>query len=254
MTAYQYADTIRLCAARSLRAAMTDIAEAFAARTGLGVNGKFGPSVVLEQEIAGGAEADVFAAANMGYPRMLNTAGKSGPVFLFTRNKLCALVKPGLAVDSKSVVDRMLDPSIKLGTSTPNSDPSGDYAFEIFRRIDAIRPGAGAILEQKALRLTGAAISAVPPRGHSVHGWHIDEGRADIFLAYFTSAAEAQDEHPNQQIVALPPALAVGGDYGLTVVKGAPPEANQFARFILSSTGQRILTGFGFEPGSPGAP
>jgi molybdate transport system substrate-binding protein len=28
----------------------------------------------------------------------------------------------------------MLDRGVKLGTSTPKADPSGDYAFEVFRK------------------------------------------------------------------------------------------------------------------------
>jgi molybdate transport system substrate-binding protein len=251
MTGPARADDVMLYAAGSLRAALTDIAKAFAAETGLRVQGKFGPSGVLEKEIAGGAAADVFASANMDYPNMLNRAGKSGPVIRFARNKLCALVKPGLKVDSDDLIDRMLDPSIKLGTSTPNSDPSGDYAFEVFRKIDAIRPGAGAKLEQKALKLTGSATSAAPPAGRSVYGWHIAEGRADIFLAYCTAAVEARQQNPEQQIVALPPMLAVGADYGLTVIKGSPPSAERFAQFILGPAGQKILTGHGFAPGQP---
>jgi molybdate transport system substrate-binding protein len=242
------AHDIQLYAAGSLRAAMTDIAKAFAAKTGFRIKGKFGPSGLLEKEIADGARADVFASANMEYPRLLNSANKSGPVTCFARNKLCALVKPEIKADSKNLVDRMLDPAIKLGTSTPNSDPSGDYAFEVFRKVEAIRPGAGAILEQKALRLTGNATSAVPPAGRSVYGWHIAEGRADMFLAYCTAAAEAKKRYPEQHIVQLPQALAVGADYGLTVIKGAPPGAEKFAQYILSSAGQSVLIGYGFAP------
>ena len=251
MTGSARADDIALYAAGSLRAAMTDIAKAFAAETGLRVEGKFGPSGILEKEIADGAKADVFASANMDYPRMLNRADKSGPVVRFARNKLCALVKPGLKTDSENLIDRILDPSIKLGTSTPNSDPSGDYAFEVFRKIDAMRPSAGAILERKALKLTGTATCAVPPAGRSVYGWHIAEGHADIFLAYCTAAAEARLQYPAQQIVELPQTLAVGADYGLTVIKGAPPAAERFAQLILASAGQNILTGYGFAPGQP---
>ncbi len=249
MSTVARADDIQLYAAGSLRAAMTDIAKAFATKTGLQVQGKFGPSGLLEKEIADGAKADVFASANMEYPRMLNEAGKSGPVVRFARNKLCALVKPGLKVDSNNLIDVMLDPTIKLGTSTPNSDPSGDYAFEVFRKIDGIRPGAGAILEKKALKLTGSATSAVPPPGRSVYGWHIAEGRADIFLAYCTAAGEAKKQYPDQQIVQLPQSLAVGADYGLTVIKGVPSGADRFAQFILSFAGQDILIGYGFAPG-----
>jgi molybdenum ABC transporter molybdate-binding protein len=249
MSAVAHADEVHLYAAGSLRAALTGIGAAFTAKTMHRVVAKFGPSGVLEKEIAGGAKADVFASANMEYPQALNRSDKSGPVLRFARNKLCALVKPGLAVDSASLLDRMLDPAVKLGTSTPNSDPSGDYAFEVFRKAETIRPGARAALEHKALKLTGTAESAVPPTGRSVYGWHIAEDRADIFLAYCTAAAEARMQNRSQQIVQLPGALAVGADYGLTVINGAPPAAEQFAQFILSPAGQDILIGYGFAPG-----
>jgi ABC-type molybdate transport system substrate-binding protein len=160
------------------------------------------------------------------------------------------LVKPDLEVDRTNLIERMLDPTIKIGTSTPNSDPSGNYASAVFFKLDALKPGAGAILEKKALKLTGAADSAVPPAGRVAYGWHIAEGRADIFLVYRTAAAEAQQQYRSQQILELPPTLAVGAEYGLTVISGASPAAQQFADFILSSAGQDVLIGYGFEPGT----
>ena len=69
-------------------------------RRGIKVEAKYGPSGLLSDEIAGGAKAEVFASANMEHPQALATAGKSGPVVLFARNRLCALVQPGLAVDA----------------------------------------------------------------------------------------------------------------------------------------------------------
>ena len=243
------AEYVQLYAAGSLRAALTDVAKAFEDATGLQVQAKFGPSGLLKKEIADGAKADLFAAADMEYPQALSDANKSGPVVRFARNRLCALAKPGIKVDSSNLIDRMLDPEIKLGTSTPNSDPAGDYAFEVFRKVDAVRPGAGATLEHKALQLVGSASSAVPPRGRSVYGWHIAEGRADLFLAYCTATAEAQKQYPDQQVIELPRDIAVSADYGLTVMNGAPPFAEIFAKFILSPTGQNILIGYGFGPG-----
>jgi len=185
----------------------------------------------------------------MEHPQALRDEKKSGPVSRFARNTLCALVKPGLKVDSGSLLDRMLDPGIKLGTSTPKADPSGDYAFEAFRKAEAVKPGAQAILEKKALQLTGSANSATAPDGRTVYGWHITEARADIFLTYCTNALAAQKENPGQQIVQLPANLAVGADYGLTVVNGAPASAQQFADFILSPQGEKILASHGFTSG-----
>jgi molybdate transport system substrate-binding protein len=249
MSSSARAETVQLYAAGSLRSALTDVAKAFETETGNAVQAKYGPSGLLKDEIVGGAKADVFASANMEHPQALSFAKKSGPALLFARNQLCALVKPGLKVDSDTLLERMLDPAIKLGTSTPKADPSGDYAFEVFRKAKAIKPGAQAALEKKALQLMGGANSAVPPAGRLVYGWHIEEGRADIFLAYCTATRESQKQIPDLQIVDLPGNLAVGADYGLTVISGAPPAADRFAQFVVSPAGQKILTSHGFAPG-----
>jgi ABC-type molybdate transport system substrate-binding protein len=245
------ADTVSLFAAGSLRAALTDVAKAYETQSGHRVQMKFGPSGILKDEIAGGAKADVFASANMEHPQALHAAGKSGPVVLFARNRLCALVKPGLKVDSASLLERMLDPQIKLGTSTPKADPSGDYAFEVFRKAEALKPDARAGLEKKALQLTGNPSSAQPPQGRAVYGWHVAEGRADIFLAYCTATREAKAQNPDQQIVELPASLSVSADYGLTAISGAANPAQGFAQFVVSPAGQKILAGYGFAPGQP---
>jgi len=246
------ADTIQLDAAGSLRGALTDIAKAYESSTGGKVESKFGPSGILKTEIAGGAKADVFASANMEHPQALAAEKRSGPVVLFARNRLCALARPGLEVAPASLLDRMLDSSIKLGTSTPKADPSGDYAWEVFRKAEKIKPGASATLEKKALQLTGGPSSPPGPQGRSVYGELIAQGTVDIFLTYCTNALAAQRENPAQQIVPLPDALAVGADYGLTVINGASVTAYRFALFILSAEGQRTLAKHGFA--APGLP
>jgi molybdate transport system substrate-binding protein len=101
---------------------------------------------------------------------------------LFARNRLCALVRPGLALEPATLLDRMLDPNMKLATSTPRADPSGDYAWEVFRKADKLRPGAFAALEKKALQLVGGPNSPTAPPGRALYGMLMAEGKADIFL------------------------------------------------------------------------
>ena len=156
------------------------------------------------------------------------------------------MVKPGLAVGGENLLDRLLDPNIKVAISTPKADPSGDYAIEVFRKAGLIKPGVQVALEEKALQLVGSASSAKPPAGRTTYGWHVAEGHADIFLTYCTNAVAVQKENPGQQIVALSASLAVGADYGLTVISGAPPAAQRLADFIMC---QMILTDHGFATG-----
>jgi ABC-type molybdate transport system substrate-binding protein len=142
----------------------------------------------------------------------------------------------------------MLDPAVKLGTSTPKADPSGDYAFELFEKADRIRPGVGKALSAKALQLTGGPNSPPPPKGRSQYAEIVRGGQADIFLTYCTNALQAQAEVAGLQIVAIPEPLAVGADYGMTVIAGARPEATRFAEFVLSGKAQDILAKAGFTP------
>jgi molybdate transport system substrate-binding protein len=59
---------------------------------------------------------------------------------------------------------------------------------------------------------------------------------------------DANERMPGINTVELPPELAVSADYGLTVLKSASQErAAQFALFILSPTGQKILAEHGFD-------
>ena len=165
---------------------------------------------------------------------------------LFTRNRLCALVRPGLGVAPATLLDRLLDPAVRLGTSTPGADPSGDYAWMLFERAEALRPGSFAALAAKALTLTGGPHSPAPPTDRSVYGLLLEQGAADIFLTYQTNALVAQREVPALTILELPEALAVAADYGLAVLADARPQAAALARYILSPDGQTILARHGF--------
>lgn len=240
-------DRVRLLAAGSLRGAVGDVAAAFTRAYGVGVDLEFGASGTLRDRLDAGERGDVFASANMEHPLTLARRGKAGPVVLFARNELCALAQPGLTVTSGDLLERLLDPAVKVGTSTPSADPSGDYAWEVFRKAERIRPGSRALLERKALMLTGAPTSPRPPEGQSAYAWLMRERRADIFLTYCTNARFAAREVAGLQVIPLPSGLSVGADYGLTVLGAADPEwGPKLVLFILSPDGQAILARHGF--------
>lgn len=239
-------EPVRLYAAGSLRAAMSEVAAAFTKADGVAVRGEYGPSGLLRERIAKGEPAEVFASANMAHPQTLAASGKAAPVAMFARNRLCALAAPGVRVASETLLERMLDPKVKLGTSTPKADPSGDYAWELFERAEKVRPGAYQALSGKALKLTGGPDSPPPPKDRSVYAQVVASGQADIFLTYCTNAVGAKAEAPALQIISIPEELAVGADYGITVIGAARPEALRFAWFVLSAPGQEILQHHGF--------
>ena len=242
----QAADAIRVFAAGSLRAAMTELALAYSADASARPTFEFGASGLLRDRLVKGEPADVFASANLEHPRALVEAGLARVVVTFTRNRLCALASSRVTAGSDTLLDALLDPANRLGTSTPRADPSGDYAWQLFDKAEAIRPGARAILAGKARKLTGGPQTRPPPSDRSIYTMMVETGEADLFLTYCTNAALARRENPSLRVIDLPDTLAVGADYGIAVLNGAPASADAFVRFVLGSDGQRILAAHGF--------
>ena len=249
ITASAHAETIHLYAAGSLRAALTEVARAFEADSAgqHKVETTFGASGLLRERIESGAAAHVFTSADTGHPKRLTEQGLAAPpVRLFARNELCVLVREGLSVSSETLLDVLLDPKVRLGTSTPKADPSGDYAFALFAKAEALKAGAKAILESKALQLTGGPTSPKAPDGRSVYAWVLTSDQADIFLTYCTNALQAKTETPALCIVTIGKTLNVGADYGPITLRNGPAAAQDLATYILA-----ILLRHGFGPGNP---
>jgi molybdate transport system substrate-binding protein len=237
---------LRIYAAGSLSAAFDEMIAAFPAPSGSVVPPVFGPSGLLRKKIEAGASADLLASADMTQPRRLAQGHPDRSVILFTRNRLCALGRDSLGLTSDNLLDRLLDPSVRLATSTPGSDPSGDYTWAMFARAEVVHPGAQSVLQAKALKLVGGPESAplVPGRG-LVQGIFL-ANRADVLLSYCSGVGAVMREVPGLVSVALPPALSVGAAYGM-VALSANPLATRFALFVMSEQGQAILAKYGFD-------
>jgi molybdate transport system substrate-binding protein len=241
------AEPLRVYAAGSLTNAFTELVAAFPAAPGSIATPVFGPSGVLRERIEKGEPADLLASADMTQPRSLARAREGRFVAMFTRNRLCALGRGDLHLTSDTVLDRMLDPAVRVATSTPGADPGGDYAWAVFARAEAVHPGAQAILQQKALKLVGGPDSKplVPGRG-LVQGIFISHS-ADVMLGYCSSGEAVLRDLPDLVNVPLPATLTVGPAYGLVVLSDHPLAA-QFALYVLSEQGQAILQRHGFDP------
>ena len=185
---------VAVYAAGSLRSALTDVAQAFERASGHKVVLTFGASGLLRDRIRSGERADVFASANMEHPQALAALGWTERVDRFARNTMCVLARPEVDVSTGTVLHTMLDPKVRLGTSTPKADPSGDYAWQVFHKADVVRPGSFATLSAKAMQLTGGPQSPPPPRDRSVYGVLLAENRADVFLTYCTNAELSRKE------------------------------------------------------------
>jgi molybdate transport system substrate-binding protein len=244
------AEELTVYAAGSLRGALTRIAQDYETSPGgTQVRFVFGASGLLRERLQGGERADLFASANMAHPQALAAAGHAEPALRFTRNTMCALAAPAFGLQGRTLAERLLDPAVRVGTSTPKADPSGDYAFALFDRIEASGAGpagSAARLKAKALQLTGGPNSPPPPADRNVYGAIVAGGQADVFITYCTVAAVARREEPALQVLAIPDTINVAADYGFAVMRPANPAAQRFAQYLLSAPAQERLRALGF--------
>jgi ABC-type molybdate transport system substrate-binding protein len=241
------AEPLQIYAAGSLTAAFTDMMKAFPATEGDVAAPVFGPSGVLREKIEHGDRVDLFASPDMEQPRVLARSRSGSAVVMFTRNRLCALGRANLGLTSDNLLDKLLNPSIRLATSTPGADPGGDYAWAVFARAETVHPGAQAILQAKAKKLVGGPNTAPLVPGHgAVQGIFLSDA-ADVMLGYCSSSEAITRDVQGLVNIPLPPALTVGPAYGLIVLSDQPL-AVHFALFVLSEQGQAILRQHGFDP------
>ena len=242
------ADTLKVMGAGSLRAAMTDLLQHFPKQSDEVDTPEFGASGLMRQKIEGGEHADVFASADLEQPHKLAAGHPERLVILFAQNTLCALARPELGLNEANFLDRLLDPAVRIATSTPGSDPLGTYSWEVFARADAVKPGARATLEAKAKKLVGGG-EKTPPlvagKG-AVEGIFLSD-QADVMLIYCSAVAAVQKEVPTLTSVKLPSALAVQPADGL-VILDSKPVALRFVAFVMSEEGQATLQRHGLEP------
>ena len=159
------AEELHVLAAGSLREALGEIAGRYHKAAGVEITTDFGPSGVLRQRIEKEERADLLTSADLGHPLALLKEGLATRVAMFTRNRLCGFAKPKVGLTTANFIDRLLDPAVKLGTSTPKADPGGDYTWAMFHRIEALRPGSFATLDKKAQQIVGGPNNNAPVGG-----------------------------------------------------------------------------------------
>lgn len=239
------ADDHKVLAAGSLRLAVTEILEAYSTRSGTPFESLFGPSGKLRQLIEEGESFSLFLSASRKHTDALLDQGRVANSEPFTRNALCLMSAPGRTVEAADVVEVMLDPAVRLGTSTPKADPSGDYTWEMFRRIEDRQPGAFDKLDSKALQLTGGKVD--PSRKGLPYPDVFREDRADVFVSYCTNAVATAKEVPGLTYVRIPEEINVAAVYGIGLAPDADTATRGLADFILGPEGQEILERYGFK-------
>ncbi len=238
------AETIEIYAAGSLRTTVEALAKEAAPLFDIEVKSTFGGSGTLRQRIEGGEAPDLFLSADMGSPRKLADGGRTiVPAVAFARNRMCLVARQSVGVTPENLIDRMLAKDIRIRTSTPIADPGGDYAMAIFDRIDAVRPGAGQILRDKAQRLRDSLNTTPPTPAASL----FLSNQIDMMVSYCSGAPAIEKQVPGLTTIAIPPELEPQPVYGMAVLS-SKPSAMRLALFLLSEKGQAIVKSSGLLP------
>jgi molybdate transport system substrate-binding protein len=242
------ADTLKIIAAGSLRTAMTELLAHFPRQSDDVDTPEFGASGRMRQKIEGGAHVDVFASADVEQPHKMAEGHPERLVILFARNSLCAVSRPKLELKESNFLNRLLDPTVRVATSTPGSDPLGTYSRQVFARADAVRPGARVTLEAKAKQLIGGGEKTplLVPGKDAIAGVFLSK-QADVMLLYCSAVAGLQKEVPGLTSIKLPPNLAVQPADGLVILDDKPV-ALRFVAYVMSEEGQATLQRHGLEP------
>jgi len=240
------ADPVQILAAGSLRGVVTDLAAA-ANAVSIEIRSDFGGSGLLRERIEKGEKADLFLSADKNKLGKLQALGRTAlPVVVFARNRMCVVSRRSAGVTEKNLVDRLLATGVRVKTSAPIADPSGDYAWTIFDRIEAARPGAGAKLKEKAqANMTVTAPSSAP--GQSAAAALFAADLVDMSITYCSASVDLEKEIPGLASIEVPPELDPHPMYGIAVLSDRP-EVLRLAVFLLSEEGQALVARNGLVP------
>jgi molybdate transport system substrate-binding protein len=243
-------ETVEVFSAGSLRGVVNDLATQAAPALNIEVKATFGGSGLLRERIEKGERPDLFLSADLASPRQLEAQGRTVvPAVLVARNRMCIVSRREAGVTAANLIDRLLASAVRVKTSAPIADPAGDYAWAIFERIEALRPGAGAVLRDKAQALMSLTGTPAAP-GQSPYAALFASRQIDLSITYCSGFPNLAKEVPDLASLPVPPQLDPHPVDGLAVLS-ARPAAMRLALYLLSEKGQAMVAREGLLPASP---
>lgn len=240
-------ETIEIYSAGSLRGVVGDLVREAQSRWQVEVKPTFGGSGLLRERIEKGEKPDLFLSADLASPLKLEQQGRTVvPAIAIARNRMCIISRRDLKVTAENLIDRLLAKDVRIRTSTPVADPSGDYAWAIFERIDGLRPGAAAQLKEKAqasmsLPLKPAAANQNPLA--ELFNSH----QIDLTISYCSGTPALLRDAPDLASLEVPAALDPHPIDGMAVLSDTPAVL-RLALWLLSEEGQAAVAQEGLVP------
>jgi molybdate transport system substrate-binding protein len=231
--------SLKIYAASSLTDAFGAIKTAYqAAHPNVSITYNFDGSQTLEQQLANGAPADIFASADTSHMQLAEAAKLVTKSQIFAKNNLVVIIpasNPGHITTLKD-----LDKSgIKLVVGVP-AVPVGKYGLQV---LDNLGKSAqyGAAYEKSVK----ANIVSQEEDDKSVVT-QVQLGDADAGIVYRTDVTSAEAKEVT--VIPIPTQYNVIAQYPIAVLSGSTQQqADQaFINYLLSTAGQSILENYQF--------
>ncbi len=236
--------TLNVFAAASLKESFTAIASKYQqAHPNIGIKLNFNGSQILEQQIANGAPADIFASADQTTMQKASDAGLVSSSQVFVKNKLTVIVpasNPGKINSLKDLANKGV--KIDVGVTTL---PAGKYALQVLDKMGKSAP-YGSAYESAVKANFVSQETDVKSIVNKVQLGEVDAGF--VYLTDVTSAVSAK-----VKMITIPDDFNVIAQYPIAVTKNSShaSDAQAFVQYILSSDGQGVLEQYHFIAVNP---
>ena len=237
------AATLRIMAADALPKPITEIGNIFKKEhPGVKIDYDFLGAGVLKGDIEEGAPCDIFLSANGKFQRELKNKGflKSYNVFAYDYLAAATPYNNPAGVTSSNLIQKLMDSNVSLTTSSPHSDPAGDYTWKMFKIINRQFPGAFAKITGHANHLLDAAL--VMPV--------LESGNTDLGILYTSQLLELKRSGAKINIITIPKKYNTKAKFTASVLNQSKYKSlgEDFIKLLFSMRGKKILKYWGFTP------
>ncbi len=231
--------TLNVFAAASLTESFNEIGTAYHQQNpNVTVKFNFNGSQILEQQIANGAPADVFASADQANMQKASDAGLVNTPQVFVKNRLVVIVPTSNPGNINSLKD-LAKKGVKIDLEA-TAVPAGKYSRQALANLSQ-SPDYGS-------SFANAVLANVVSEEQNVKAvvQKVQLGEADAGFVYVTDVTSAVVD--KVKIIDIPDPYNVIAQYPIAVVKSSshPSDAQSFKDFVLSPNGQAILKKYNF--------
>lgn len=197
---------------------------------------------VLKGDIEEGAPCDIFLSANGKFQRQLEEKGflKSYKTFAYDYLAAATPYNNPAGITKSNLIQKLMDKNVTLTTSSPHSDPAGDYTWKMFRIINKQIPGAFKKITNHANHLLDAAM--VMPI--------LESGNTDLGILYTSQLLELKRSGAKIHIIPISKKYNTKARFTVSVLNQSKYKSldEDFIKLLFSKKGKKILNYWGFFP------